>query len=301
MRGPWALLRDARYALPHLVERVAPGPGPAAAIRICDRLARRGFATTVGYFQNGDTPPDEVAAATSAVARLLAERPRDVYLSVKAYPLEFDAARLRDIAETAATANLALMFDAESPNDAERSLGLALGLLAEFPRTGVVLPARWRRSAADAARFRDTTARIRIVKGERSDPDWGGGDAEASYLALVARLAGRDAPVAVATHDPALAERALTLLQAAGTPCELEQLRGLPRRRTVAVARRLGVPVRVYVPFGPGWWPYAVDKALARPYLLSWMVKDWLGARAAPLPATAKAPARQPGPPAAPC
>jgi proline dehydrogenase len=37
------------------------------------------------------------------------------------------------------------------------------------------------------------------------------------------------------------------------------------------------VPVRVYVPFGPGWWPYAIDKALARPYLLSWMIKDRLG------------------------
>ena len=49
----------------------------------------------------------------------------------------------------------------------------------------------------------------------------------------------------------------------------------------MAVARRLGVPVRVYVPFGPGWWPYALDKALARPYLLSWMIRDRLGARQA--------------------
>jgi proline dehydrogenase len=44
----------------------------------------------------------------------------------------------------------------------------------------------------------------------------------------------------------------------------------------MAVARRLGVPVRVYIPFGPGWWPYALDKALARPYLLSWMIRDRL-------------------------
>ena len=37
--------------------------------------------------------------------------------------------------------------------------------------------------------------------------------------------------------------------------------------------------VRVYVPFGPGWWPYAVDKALGRPYLLAWTIRDRLGAR----------------------
>jgi proline dehydrogenase len=66
----------------------------------------------------------------------------------------------------------------------------------------------------------------------------------------------------------------LTLLLDAGTPCELEQLRGLPSRRTAAVARRLAVPIRVYVPFGPGWWPYALDKALAKPYLPAWMIRD---------------------------
>jgi proline dehydrogenase len=80
----------------------------------------------------------------------------------------------------------------------------------------------------------------------------------------------------VATHDPALAEATLRLLIAAGTPCELEQLRGLPRRRTMAVARKLGVPVRLYSPFGPGWWPYAADKALARPYLPIWWLQDVL-------------------------
>lgn len=79
------------------------------------------------------------------------------------------------------------------------------------------------------------------------DPDWRDPDIESNYLALVSRLAGRSAPVAVATHDPGLADRALRLLLAAGTPCELEQLRGLPTRRTMAVAKDLGVPVGIYV------------------------------------------------------
>ena len=83
--------------------------------------------------------------------------------------------------------------------------------------------------------------------------------------------------VGVATHDPDLAEAALNLLLEAGTPCELELLRGLPRRRTLEVARRMGVPVRFYYPFGPGWWPYAIDKALARPYLPVWAFRDMLG------------------------
>lgn len=277
MLAPRAALRAARYALPHWVERILPGPGPAAAARRCLKLNRSGLAATLGYFQSGDGRPEDIVAADVAAAQRLAGRSGDVYLSVKAPPLAFDPNHLRTIANSAAAARMALMFDAHAAKDADRTLQAVRDLLPEFPGTGFALPARWLRSRGDAAGFRDTSARIRLVKGEWVDPDWRGMDIEASYLALVASLAGRAAPVAVATHDPNLAERALALLLDSGTPCELEQLRGLPKRRTMAVARRLGVPVRIYVPFGPGWWPYALDKALARPYLPSWMVRDRLG------------------------
>ena len=275
MAGAWAALRKARYAIPSYVERIAPGPGAAAAARRCRALHRRGRAASVGYFQSSRARPEDVVAANLAVAGLLARRRGDVCLSVKAPPLGFDPARLAAIA-AAEAAGMALMFDAPAPRDADRTLAAAAGLLERFPRTGLALPARWRRSRADAAAFRDGPARIRLVKGEWADPDGDPADVAADYLELVARLAGRAAPVAVATHDPDLAESALARLLAAGTPCELEQLRGLPARRTTAVAARLGVPVRVYVPFGPGWWPYAVDRALARPYLLAWMIRDRL-------------------------
>ena len=276
----WRLLRDARYALPHWVGRTVPAPDARAAARLCERLHRRGLAVAVGYFEGASARPEDIVAAYGAVAaRLTGPASQGAYLSVKAPPLDFCEAHLRELADTAQAAGLSLMFDAHGPEVADRTLDAAERLLSAFPGTGCVLPARWRRSLGDAARFRDSSAPIRIVRGEWPDPDRDEEDIEADYLALVSALAGRQAPVAVATHRPVLAERALALLQDAGTPCELEQLRGLPRRRTVAVARRAGVPVRVYVPFGPGWWPYAVDKALARPYLLSWMARDLLGLR----------------------
>ncbi|MET1111569.1 MAG: proline dehydrogenase [Allosphingosinicella sp.] len=277
MLGPWAALRKARYALPHLVERIVPGPGAKAAGRRCRKLARRGLAATPGYFQSGGARPEDIVAANVALAGLLAGREGDAYLSVKAPPMAFEPAHLRKVAEAAAAARLTLLLDAHAPGDAERTLAAVSRLLPDFPGTGFALPARWRRSLADAGRFREGTARIRVVKGEWADPDRDAADVEANYLALVGRLAGRAAPVAVATHDPRLAERALYMLLDSGTPCELEQLRGLPGRRTMAAARRLGVPIRIYVPFGPGWWPYAIDKALARPYLLSWLIEDRLG------------------------
>jgi proline dehydrogenase len=38
-----------------------------------------------------------------------------------------------------------------------------------------------------------------------------------------------------------------------------------------------GVPLRLYLPTGPGWWAYAIDKALARPYLPGWYWRDLTG------------------------
>lgn len=269
----WGMLRDARYALPRQIEKVSSGPGPEAAARICAGLQARGLRATVGHFPGSRDTAESIAAANVAMARCLRERASDAYLSIKAPPLGFD----RALIETIGASGLAVLFDAHAPHQAEATHALFEELLTQFPGTGCVLPARWKRSMADAACFRDTTARLRIVKGEWADPDWGGHDIEANYLGLVTRLAGRAAAVSVATHSPRLAERALAILLDAGTPCELEQLRGLPMRRTTAIARRLGVPVRVYVPFGPGWLPYAADKALARPYLPKWIVRDRLG------------------------
>ncbi len=277
----WAMLRDARYALPGRIERAFAGPDAAAAARLCAGLHRRGLLATVGYFAASDAAPHDGLAGNLAAIAALAGAGGDTCLALKAPQLRHDPAHIAAIA--AAAAGMPMVFDAHAPREADATLVAVERLLPKHPGTGCALPARWRRSANDAARLRDTSARIRVVKGEWPDPEAPDGDepgeAEARYLGVIAILAGRAAPVAVATHRPSLAERALAMLIESGTPCELEQLRGLPGRRTRALARRLGVPVRVYVPFGPGWWPYAIDKALARPYLPGWLLRDLAGSR----------------------
>ena len=275
----WRGLRDLRYALPGHAGRLFPGPDANGLARIGRRLDRRRWAMTIGFFDTGSDRPETIVAAYEDAMARGDELPHKSRFAIKAPPLGFDGRQFARLAERAASHGHALIFDAHGPEDADRTLEAVARLLPAFPDTGCVLPARWRRSRSDALRLRDGTAPVRIVKGEWPDGDREeeGEDADADFLALVALLAGRAAPVGVATHKPVLAERALTMLRAAGTPCELEQIRGLPRRRTVAIARRLSVPVRLYVPFGPGWTPYAVDAALARPYIVRWMGRDLLG------------------------
>lgn len=277
MRGVKAALRDARYALPGRLGRLLPAPDARSVARLARRLERRGIGVTTGYIPGPDAEPAAVAAKNIAAIALLASQGGAPYLSAKLPTLAFDEPAFAAIAQAASTAAMPLLFDAHALKDAEPIHGYLAALLPEQPGTGCVLPARWRRSLDDAARLRDTTARLRLVKGEWADPDWPDCDMDHAYRALVETLAGRTAPVSVATHKPELADHALRTLRAAGTPCELEQLRGLPMRRTMAIARAQGVPVRVYIPFGEGWWPYALDKALARPYLPLWMLRDLIG------------------------
>ena len=262
-----AWLRAARYALPGWIERHFTGEDAAGAARSVRRLS---LPASAGYFHSGGQAPADIAGNYRLLAAGLAGHETDALLALKAPALGFDEGLVREIA----AAGLPLAFDSLSEPHADRTLALA-----ETIEAGVAVPARWARSLTDAERLRDGPCRIRLIKGEWADPAADVDDIPEAYLGLARVLAGRQATVGVATHDPALAEAALRILLDAGTPCELEQLRGLPRRRTMAVARKHGVPTRLYYPFGPGWWPYAVDKALARPYLPLWALKDCLNVR----------------------
>jgi proline dehydrogenase len=116
--------------------------------------------------------------------------------------------------------------------------------------------------------------KTRIVKGQWPDPEHPDMDLREGFLAVVDRLAGRARRVAVATHDALLAREALHRLTAAGTPCELELLFGLPMRAARQVARDLGVSTRVYIPYGHSWVPYALSWVKQNPRVLWWVFSD---------------------------
>ncbi|MCJ2178979.1 proline dehydrogenase family protein [Novosphingobium album (ex Hu et al. 2023)] len=257
-------------------EVLGPAPEASDAARACRVLRRSGNAVTLSYFPAWDGVAAGIIEACAKLSAEMAGQSPGTCLSIKAPPLYFDKDNLRAVAAPASEVGMTIVFDALTQVQAEQTLDLVEWMAGEFPSVGVVLPARWRRSADDARRFRDSPVRIRVVKGEWADPGGDVPDFEAGYLDLIRILAGRNAPVAVATHHPPLAAQALPVLQQAGTPCELEQLRGLPARRTRRIAQELGVPVRVFLPFGPGWWPYAAVKLVERPYLPMWWLKDRL-------------------------
>jgi proline dehydrogenase len=74
----------------------------------------------------------------------------------------------------------------------------------------------------------------------------------------------------LATNDPSLAPDALVRLLRAGTHCELELMHGAARSPSLQVARRLGVPVRCFVPWGATRRPLAVSPGARDPREAGW-------------------------------
>lgn len=266
-----------------------PGPHLEDAMAWARRLHAQGMGCTLGYFNADGEPPAEVARTVCASVEALNRLNRleglggpegqgwlgfPGYVSVKVPALAYDFNLLDAIAEHAARVGQRLHLDSHGPETAEptwRALQHLQGLRARWPglSLGLSVPGRWARSAGDAIRAANLGVRVRVVKGQwdcAQRPDVGDPKRQREgFLAVVDALASRAAEVAVATHDVPLALEALARLRRAGTAAEWELLLGLPRRAAVAAARRAGVPVRVYVPYGQAWLPYALGQVLRQP------------------------------------
>ena len=263
-----------RLAL-HVAGRAyVPGRELADALAIARRLAGDGIACTLGYFHDGSETSNQLTAlARQTVAAVAGLSPRG-YLSVKTPAFHHRPAVAGEIVAAARDGGVLAHFDSHDIGSADATFLCMRQAVEQGAAVGVTIPGRWRRSPDDAVAAAALGVRVRVVKGEWPDPEAPAMDLRQGFLAVIDRLAGQPVAVAVATHDPWLARESITRLRAAGTPCELELLNGLPRRRLLALARELSVPVRLYLPFGASWRPYALGKVRDNPRMLGWVARD---------------------------
>jgi len=247
-----------------------------------ERYVAAGYETSVGFWPGVSDTRDKVTAEAFAGAETL---PAGSEVAIKLDSFGTEPERLDSLLETATGRELTVHIDAVGAGIATESQEVARRLHDIAPgKVGCTLPGRWRRSAADAVELAGSGLRIRVVKGEFEDPN-GEVDLAEGFLEVVDALAGGSCHVEIATQDTALAERALTRLVESGTSCELQVLYAMRCRGVVAVARKLGLPVRVYIPYGSGRLPYDRGRVTRHPTLRSKVVRDAL-----PLP-----PRRPPG------
>lgn len=252
------------------------GPELSDAIKASKRFSEKGMSATVGYWPGNDDTPQSVADAYLAAIDAVAASGLDCTISIKVMALDFDSGLFAGIIDRAASAAVGLHFDSREPELADQTFALVSGCAQHELPVGCTLPGRWKRSLDDAELAIKLGTSVRIVKGQWVDPDHSDTDPRQGYLEVIDRLSGRVRQAGVATHDPWLADKALRRLIEAGTPCELEQLFGLPTRQTLSIARQLGVPVRMYIPYGNSWVPYVNAWVRKNPRVLWWIARDLL-------------------------
>jgi proline dehydrogenase len=241
------------------------------ALEVAGQLADAGVATTIGCFDHGQTPEQLLADHLEALDGI-ASLPVGSYLSVKPWALGFRDELFAVLFEAAAERGVRVHLDAMASTMVPQVEHL-LTSAGDRAEVGTTLPGRWPRSLEDAERAVELGVPVRVVQGQwacGSAPDH---DPRRGVLAVVDRLAGRAAEVAVATHDPRLARASLLRLQDAGTPASLELLLGLPVDRVLHAVRDLDVRIRVYVAYGYPFTPYRIRAALRDPRVPVWAVR----------------------------
>ncbi|MEJ2722016.1 MAG: hypothetical protein P8181_12895 [bacterium] len=256
-----------------------PGPSLEDALRVCRWASDQSLASTIGFWDGEKDTPAEVVEQYVLAASRVAHESLDSYISIKAPSFEFDLGLLKKVVGRSAEADIRVHFDSLKTETADETFALIGKVAARGIKIGCTLPARWVRSLGDVERAVDMGLSVRVVKGQWADPTAPTIDVCKNFLAIIDRLAGRVPGVAVATHDVHLARESLGRLQEAGAYCEAELLFGLPVRPVMRTARGLGIPVRLYVPYGEGYLPYTLSQARQRPRIFWWIVRDTLLAR----------------------
>jgi proline dehydrogenase len=242
-------------------------------------LRERGYDVALGLWHRPSDPPETIVGLYKQLLGAAQAIGGASYVSIKARAFHADPRLYGDLLAQSSELGIPVHFDSQGPETAEPTFALIRGGSAGHRQAlvGCTLPGRWSRSLNDAEALAGSDMAIRVVKGEWKDPESPRLDRTEGFFAVVRRLAGRDAPVRVATHDVDLAARSIDLLRRSGTPCELEVLYGFPVRTLLPRLKDLGVPIRVYLPFGRGWIPYCFGYVKAHPPFLLWLARDSLG------------------------
>jgi proline dehydrogenase len=153
---------------------------------------------------------------------------------------------------------------------------------AGLDSVGTVLQAYLHRTADDLESLLPLAPNLRLVKGAYLEPAAvaypSKADVDAMYARLLERMLSGPGYTAVATHDEALINHAITYAQEHSVPrdrFEFQMLYGVRPQLQLDLVRR-GYKVLVATPYGPEWYPYLMRRLGERPANLLFFLKNAL-------------------------
>jgi proline dehydrogenase len=279
-----------------LSSRFVAGMTIEDAVAACERVNREGIAVSLDSLGESVTTETQARASADIYHQLLdlieqCSLNANVSVKLSQIGMDFDPQLAEKIVgemvEHAAAAHSFVRIDMEGSPYTEATIAITERLAARFPGSvGTVLQAYLYRTEADAERLLAQGIRIRLCKGAYKEPPSlafpAKADVDTNYVKLMQRLAtfaqnGTGVFCGIATHDEAIVETMRTFVRehsVAKSAFEFQMLYGIRRdlqRRLVAE----GFGVRVYIPFGPEWYPYFMRRLAERPANLLFLAKNF--------------------------
>jgi proline dehydrogenase len=264
------------------------------ALSVCEQLNREGIAVTLDALGESVTTEPEAHRSASVYHEVLdaiAVRRLNANVSVKLSQMGMDFSP--ELAENivgamvdhAAAAGSFVRIDMEGSPYTEATIAMTERLHAPASmrdRVGTVLQAYLFRTASDVDRLVKQGIRIRLCKGAYKEPAEIAfplkADVDANYVDLAKRLITSGVFCGIATHDETIVEQLLSFVREKGVAkgaFEFQMLYGV-RRDLQRKLAKLGFGVRVYVPFGPEWYPYFMRRLAERPANVLFLAKNLL-------------------------
>ncbi|MGH9394250.1 MAG: proline dehydrogenase family protein, partial [Terriglobales bacterium] len=173
-----------------------------------------------------------------------------------------------------------IRVDMEGSDYTAATLDLVTALHAAGARVGTVVQAYLHRSAADIEGLLERGIRLRLVKGAYREPAalaiQEKAAVDANYIALMRRLLDSGHYHAIATHDERIIAATVAYARQRGIApdrFEFQMLYGI-RRDLQQKLTREGWRMRVYIPFGPEWYPYFMRRLAERPANLLFLLRN---------------------------
>lgn len=269
-----------KFLVGKVAMRYVAGERLADAVATVQDLNASGALATLDVLGEAVKDRSAAAAAVEEYLRLyaaIAEHGLDSNVSVKPtlLGLEIDEGFCRDnierIAQAACAQGNFLRIDMEDRTTTDATLRIYAELQARYGNLGVVLQAYMRRTSADIDRISPDGGNVRLCKGIYIEPRaaaWKGFETvRLNFVTALEKLLRRGIYVGIATHDEYLTCAAMALIDRLGIErdrYEFQMLLGvdLQLRRIILDG---GHRLRVYVPYGPDWYPYSIRRLRENP------------------------------------
>lgn len=296
-KAAWAqnLMMNWGYAW-KIASRFVPGTKLDEALQVARSLNEKGYVTSLNQLGEHTHTPEDAQSAADEIYKMLdalgseASLKANVSIKLTQIGLGLDETLCAEILERilarAKKNRVFIRIDMEDTPYTDKTINLICAMKSKgYENVGAVIQAYLYRSEADVRRLISANVKIRIVKGAYKEPADKAypqkADTDANYDLLTKILFDaslenlsnlRDderapASSALATHDEKRIAFAKSYAEKIGLPkhaFEFQMLYGI-RRDLQEQLKKEGYIVRVYIPFGPQWYPYFMRRLAERP------------------------------------